>query len=71
MRPTIALYDIKKDKLTVREMTDEEYAEALEEQKLIDARAEEIAKAEAARQSALSKLTALGLTEDEIKAIAG
>lgn len=71
MRPTIAFYDIEKDKTTVREMTDAEYAEALEEQKLIDARAKEMAKAEAAAKSAREKLAALGLTEAEIKALVG
>lgn len=71
MKPTIAYYDIQTDKTTVREMTDEEYAEALKEQKIADALAKEEAKALAARISAMEKLAALGLTEAEIKALVG
>jgi hypothetical protein len=53
----------------VREMTDEEYTIYLAEQEqdaLIEA--EKAAKA-ASRESALAKLAALGLTEDEIAAL--
>ena len=58
-----------------KEFTPEELKAYNAEQKKIQAeraaiQAEAEAK-EAARQSALSKLAALGLTEDEIKAIAG
>ena len=53
----------------VREMTDEEYTVYLAEQEqdaLIEA--ERLAKI-ASRESALAKLAALGLTEDEIAAL--
>lgn len=61
--------------VTYIEFTPEELKAYNAEQKKIQAertaiQAEADAK-EAARQSALSKLAALGLTEDEIKAIAG
>jgi len=49
-----------------------EYDMAQAEAKLVEMQAEELAKQEAqvnAKQSAMAKLSALGLTEDEIKAI--
>jgi DNA-binding NarL/FixJ family response regulator len=53
----------------VREMTDEEHESYLEVQKdAANAKKEQEAKA-ASRQSALAKLAALGLTEDEIAAL--
>ena len=68
---TITIVNSETGKEVTREMTAEEIAEM----EIIDAKNAEIyAEAEAkeaARQSALSKLAALGLTEDEIKAIAG
>jgi hypothetical protein len=51
-----------------------EYDMAQAETKLAEMQAEEIAKQEAqvsAKQSAMAKLSALGLTEDEIKALIG
>ena len=50
------------------------YDMAQAEAKLAEMQAEEIAKQEAqvsAKQSAMAKLSALGLTEDEIKALIG
>lgn len=53
----------------VREMTDEEFADFQELQAAQElAEAERVAK-EAARTSALAKLSALGLTEEEIAAL--
>ena len=53
----------------IREMTDEEYANLLAIREQNDkATAEEESKS-AARQSALAKLAALGLTEEEIAAL--
>jgi len=53
----------------VREMTDEEHKSYLEVQKdAANAKKEQEAKA-ASRESALAKLAALGLTEDEIAAL--
>jgi DNA-binding NarL/FixJ family response regulator len=62
-KPNIQIDDL------VREMTDEEYEAYLAMQAAQEAlQAEEDAKI-AARQSALAKLAALGLTEDEIAAL--
>jgi 3-methyladenine DNA glycosylase Tag len=75
MRPTIAIYNVETDETTIREMNDAEYEEALAEQKVIDARlkleAKENAAQELARKSALEKLAALGLTQDEIRVLVG
>jgi multidrug resistance efflux pump len=51
-----------------------EYNMAQAEAKLAEMQAEELAKQEAqvsAKQSAMAKLSALGLTEDEVKALIG
>jgi hypothetical protein len=62
-KPNIQIDDL------VREMTDEEYAVYLAEQEQ-DALVEEERLAKiASRESALAKLAALGLTEDEIAAL--
>ena len=50
------------------------YDKSAAEAKLVKLQAEETAKAQAAlsaKESALSKLTALGLTEDEVKSLIG
>ena len=53
----------------VREMTDEEF-NAYKEQQIANAEAQAEAEAKvAARQSALAKLAALGLTNDEIASL--
>jgi DNA-binding NarL/FixJ family response regulator len=62
-KPNIQIDDL------VREMTDEEYDTYLSDQAAQEAlQAEQDAKI-AARQSALAKLAALGLTEEEIGAL--
>jgi hypothetical protein len=62
-KPNIQIDDL------VREMTDEEYEAYLADQASQEAlQAEQDAKV-AARQSALAKLAALGLTEEEIGAL--
>lgn len=74
-RPTKIILDCQTNESIELELTDEEIAQ-LEADKLeAEARrnaqeAEILAKAEA-KASALAKLAALGLTEDEAKAIAG
>ena len=72
-RPTKLIVNCETGERTVVELTDEEIAEreamALQaEQDRAAREAEETAKAEA-KASALSKLTALGLTEAEISAL--
>jgi DNA-binding NarL/FixJ family response regulator len=62
-KPNIQIDDI------VREMTDEEYANyQIFQKELAESQAKQEAKA-ASRQSALAKLAALGLTEEEIAAL--
>lgn len=70
-RPKIADHNIETDEVTVREMTDAEFAQHQIDQATM---AEFVAKQEAkiaAKESAVAKLAALGLTEDEAKAIIG
>ena len=71
MKPIIAIQNLETEEVITREMTDEEFKEYEQERKAIEAKNKELAKIEAARHSAIEKLAALGLTEDEIKAIAG
>ena len=73
MKPTITIVNVSEDTETTREMTKEELAIYEAESK---AYAEELAlklqiqsEKEAARQSAVDKLAALGLTEAEIQAL--
>jgi len=74
-KPTKLIVDCSTGEQTVVELTDEEIAQM--EADRVSAEAERIAReaAEAdkaaAKASALAKLAALGLTEDEAKAIAG
>lgn len=53
----------------VREMTDAEYAEYQAEQEITAQHEAELEAKIAARESALAKLAALGLTQDEINAL--
>ena len=62
-KPKIQIDDV------VREMTDEEYEAYLAQQSQQEALQSELNAKVAARQSALSKLAALGLTEEEIASL--
>ena len=53
----------------VREMTDEEFSKYLQQQEIAEAQEQEAQAKIAARESALTKLAALGLTEAEIAAL--
>jgi DNA-binding transcriptional regulator YhcF (GntR family) len=74
-KPTVAEHNAETNETVYREMTDEEYAEHLkmaeQYEKDIAARKLELENAAALKAAALAKLTALGLTEEEAKAIAG
>lgn len=62
-KPNIQIDDL------VREMTDEEYAQyQAQQQESLDLQAAQEAKAQA-RASALAKLSAIGLTQEEIEAL--
>jgi len=68
-KPMIRIHNIETDEVIDREMTDEEFAQfqaTLEADKLAR---KEYDEALARRQSALSKLIDLGLTEEEIAAL--
>ncbi len=73
-RPLITIYDLETQETITRELTDEEYAQALKDK--ADAEAEQAAKllkeqeAEAAKAAVEAKLAALGLDLDTVKAIA-
>lgn len=69
------IINVRTGEINERELTEQERAEradiwSAEVERVKSANDEEAAK-EAARQSALAKLAALGLTEDEIAAITG
>jgi hypothetical protein len=75
MKPIIAIHDAKSGKIETREMNEKEYKTYLADQEKAAAELAEInerlAPIIAARESAIAKLTALGLTEAEIQALAG
>jgi hypothetical protein len=62
----ITIYDAATGQLTERAMTSSEIAERLA---LAQAHEERVAEREATKASALAKLAALGLTEEEIAAL--
>ena len=65
-KPIIRIHDLSTDEIIDREMTDVEYAELqLQQTNLI---ANELAN-EQAKAAATAKLTALGLTADDLKAL--
>jgi hypothetical protein len=68
-KPIILFHDVSKGDAIEREMTDEEYAKHLEEMELTKKEFELNQAKENARTSALAKLAALGLTEEEIAAL--
>jgi helix-turn-helix protein len=75
MRPTVIEHNVETNEVVEREMNDKEFkvwqVEAEKLQSELDrAKAEQEAKF-IARESALAKLAALGLTEAEIQALAG
>jgi glutamate synthase domain-containing protein 1 len=75
MKPIIAIHNAETNEIETREMTDKEFAayekELAESQARLQPIIAEAEARQAARQSALEKLAALGLTEAEIQALAG
>lgn len=69
--PIIKVVNVETGEEIERPMNDQEFKAYKAEQELSKAQLAEAEAKEAARQSALEKLAALGLTQDEIKAIAG
>ena len=68
-KPTIRIHNIATDEVIDREMTNAEYADYQEQQAKDAAMAQEQLEAEAAKALAQSKLEALGLTVDDLKAL--
>jgi uncharacterized protein YjfI (DUF2170 family) len=69
--PTVNEYDALTGENTSIEITDEEYAKIVGDVSSSKSLAEIIAENEALKASAIAKLAALGLTQDEAKAIIG
>jgi hypothetical protein len=70
-RPKIADHNIETGEMIVREMTEAEFAQYQIDIAQAQAESEKIDAKIAAKTSAIAKLAALGLTEDEAKAIIG
>lgn len=68
-KPMIRIHNVETDEIVDREMTDSEFNEWNKLRTIEQAKRDaEIAQVEA-RKSAIAKLAALGLTEDEIAAL--
>lgn len=69
--PIVKIIDLKTNEEIERSMTAAEYKQFKEDQEAAEAKKTQSQAKQAARQSALEKLAALGLTEAEIAALAG
>jgi hypothetical protein len=67
--PTTLVFDALTNTETIRDLTAEEIAEIEQVREAFEARQIESQAKQAARESALAKLAALGLTEEEIAAL--
>ena len=67
--PMIRIHDMATDEIIDREMTDAEFAELQEIQAKEAKAAEETAKIRMAKEAAQAKLTALGLSIEDLKAL--
>jgi hypothetical protein len=68
-RPIVRIHDMATQEITDREMNDAEFAQLQSDLATFEAKAEKVATKEAAKVSALAKLGALGLTEDEVNGL--
>lgn len=68
-RPMVRIHNVETDEVIDREMNDVEFAEWQEAQTLTAAKNQELIETEAKREFAISKLAALGLTPDDLKAL--
>lgn len=68
-RPEVSFHNIELGQIVVREMNDEEYVEYLENLKVYEEKKIAELEKEKIKESAIAKLLALGITEDEIKAV--
>ena len=67
--PMIRIHNIETDKIVDREMNDKELAQYNIDNALIESQQQQAILKENAKTSALAKLAALGLTDDEIAAL--
>lgn len=67
----VHIHDATTGESTIREMTAEELVQQQADIAAEQARADAVAAKEAARQSGIDKLNALGLTVDEVSAVFG
>ena len=67
--PTIRIHDLATGEVIDREMTNAEFDEYKAQQVIDNAAAEATAAAKAAKEAAQAKLSALGLTSDDLKAL--
>lgn len=70
-KPQISIHNAKTDEIIIREMTDEEYEQHKIDVAQMQAESAKFDAYVSAKESAIAKLAALGLTEDEAKAILG
>ena len=68
-KPIIRIHDLATDEVIDREMTDAEYAKYEAEVAADAAQLQAIEKATEAKAKAEAKLTTLGLTKDDLKAL--
>lgn len=68
-RPTISIHNTETDEIIVREYNDAEFAEYKANKAKLDADAAEAETKTAAKTAAESKLAALGLTTDDLRAL--
>jgi hypothetical protein len=68
-KPMIRIHDVATNKVVDREMNDAEFSQLQIDIAASEAKAEEALAKESAKASALAKLAALGLTEDEVNGL--
>ncbi len=68
-RPMVTIHDVSTDEVIVREMNDEEYADWQKRVAENEALNAQLLAKESARKAAETKLAALGLTADDLKAL--
>jgi hypothetical protein len=67
--PIIRIHDLETNEVIDREMTEAEFAAWSAQKAIDDAKAEEVAAAQADKAKAEAKLEALGITADDLKAL--
>jgi hypothetical protein len=68
-KPTIKIHNVETGEVTERELTAAELAQLAKDEEASRKRQEAFEEIEASKQAAQAKLTALGLTTDDLKAL--